>query len=183
MSGDPARDYYCGIVAELRQTYVTTKFAVAGLQHFADQTAQHGGSTENPDPRIFIGASAPDAEGSPTHHLWVRRSELETAADPHGPTPVTLAQQWIVSTFHRWDDVHRPHLAGLCGVQLNNVTSDVFGDLRRFRHDIIHHKGVASADWSPKAVVLQWFQVGDVIGCNDGQFAELMTKLKVAVSG
>lgn len=182
MSDDPAREYYSGIVSELRQTYTATKFAVAGLRHFADQTAQHSGSTENPDPKIFIGAKAPDAAGSPTDHLWVRRSELEAAADPHGQTPVTLAQQWIVSTYHRWDDVHRPHMAKLCGVQLNNVTSDVFGDLRRFRNDIIHHKGVASADLPPKTVVLRWFRVGDVIDCNDEHFAELMTKLSVNVS-
>jgi hypothetical protein len=49
------------------------------------------------------------------------------------------------------------------------------GDLRRIRHDILHHRGVASADNTAKCeVIAHWFGVGQPIVIAGEHISEFM---------
>lgn len=175
---DQGRDYFNNVSAELRRTYVATQFAMAGLCELV-RKSKGAVAPENPDPKIYIGQTTP---GDPGSHLYsyVTLSELTAAANPGGTTASTLSQQWIVSSFHAWEDNHRPAFARMCGVDTNDILSPIMGDLRNLRNDIIHHHGIASTANTGKNTLLM-FEAGATVGCDASQFDQLIKNFTVEV--
>ena len=48
----------------------------------------------------------------------------------------------MVFLFAYWDEEIRPRLATLKKVESREIESDIMGDLRLLRHDILHNKGI-----------------------------------------
>ena len=61
----------------------------------------------NPDPHVFIGDREP---GSPESNMHARVpcSRLMAAAAPRSEAALQFEQMWIVTMFHKWEDVWRP---------------------------------------------------------------------------
>lgn len=71
-----------------------------------------------------------------------------------GLTHRRLTQQWVVTVYTAWEAEFRKRLAVARDIPEHEVRADFFGDLRRLRHDIVHHRGVASRDHSTKCTTL-----------------------------
>jgi hypothetical protein len=81
-----------------------------------------------------------------------------------------LEQMWIVSSFSRWENHYRHRIAAATKVHTDHVQSDLFGDLRHRRIDVIHHDAVARHKHSGRTVVLPRIPEGDVVRMTDEDF-------------
>ena len=130
------------------------------LPGFFDRTLR---TPENPDPKIFIGVGDPNRPESRQYASWRLSEALEQIA-MNGPVETQFGQQWLVSMFAAWEHEYRRRLAKAHGVADEMVFVPLFGDLRLLRHDILHCRGIATAENSGRCEVLQpWFVIGQPI--------------------
>ena len=51
-----------------------------------------------------------------------------------------ITESYIVSTYTLWEEVYRPEIAQILGINTCELTSDLMGDFRLLRHNILHHR-------------------------------------------
>lgn len=117
---------------------------------------------DNPDPTVFLGAGDPNDPKTVEDASW-RKSQIEGAAATDGWLQEWLTHAWLALMFARWEDHYRPAFAVANGVDQKEVQSDVIGDIRNLRNDVIHHGGIATANNTGKCKVVTKFSVGDRI--------------------
>lgn len=179
---DPIQDHVDRIAEDIRVSIAAIEFAIAGIQKIAGEISRHATPTpENPDPTIYVGEGDPNDPASRTHGAWTL-SQLNEAASKDSSVAKMLTQQWIVATYSKWENQWRPELAALAAVAVDRVTSDVFGDLRRLRNDVVHHKGLATQDNSGRARVVT-FQPGEVIHLTAARFVALQQAYSMEIAG
>jgi hypothetical protein len=125
---------------------------------------------ENPDPTISLGIGDPNDPSSREFSRW-KLSELR---EKLAFTEEWIGLQWIVGTYTGWELEYRPRLATAYGCDAARIAHDAFGDLRLMRNDVIHHRGIATADKSGRCVMLQWFRAGDTMRVRDEQVLAFM---------
>jgi len=84
-----------------------------------------------------------------------------------------LASSVISLLYSIWNDEFRPEIAKVLTIRLNELSSDIFGDIRLIRNSIIHHDGVALPEIA-KCKVLKYFKVGDKIIFSDDNMDDLL---------
>jgi hypothetical protein len=72
-----------------------------------------------------------------------------------------------------WSDKYRPQIASTLGVQIRDISSDIFGDIRHIRNSIIHHDGIALEEVK-NCKQLKYFNPGDRIVFSDGRMDNLL---------
>lgn len=129
---------------------------------------------------VSIGVGAPQDGDSVTYARW-RLGDLPEALAEGGPMMAVISQQWAISVFTDWDVRYRKRITEAMGAdKLLNLPE--FGDLRHFRNDIVHHRGVASERNTGRCEVLShWFEVGDVLYFDVWKVAEFMQRLAIAI--
>lgn len=173
---EPEAEVVADICRTVNTSVVAVTFASAGLSRQREFLVDLPRLPENPDPNIFFGRGNPSAGGSQPHAV-ARHSEILALTADDGPAHQLLYRQWAVSLFASWDEDLRPRLARARGVALAEVVVPAFGDLRLFRHDIIHNGAIASRKYSAKAEQLQWYREGDELLLDDVRVAEFVTSL------
>jgi hypothetical protein len=103
----------------------------AGLRQDAEgQHVMMTTSLEDPDrPDVII------------HRIMLAKEYLEANAEG-GANEQQHARAAVVFLFAYWDEEIRPRLARAIGCEVNEIRSDVMGDIRILRKAIIHNKGV-----------------------------------------
>jgi hypothetical protein len=130
--------------------------------------------SENPDPDIYLSVGDPSTPEGRQYAVW-RRSKALAQIARQGPAETMLGQQWIVYFFTAWEHEFRPRLAGACSCPPERLKFPLLGDLRRLRNDVVHHRGIATADNAGKMEVLEhWFHPGDVIYLHAEHFYEFL---------
>jgi hypothetical protein len=100
--------------------------------------------------------------------------ELRDQLAPTGPLQERLGQQLIVYVFTTWEHEYRGRLAAAHACKPTDIKVPLLGDLRLLRHDILHHRGVASSDNSGRCEVLgHWVKDGEDIVIGAKQVNEL----------
>ncbi|MEF2979121.1 hypothetical protein [Subtercola sp. YIM 133946] len=110
---------------------------------------------------------------------WTAK-DMDDLFEPY-PAPLDLwvGQSWVMRVFSQWEEVTRPKLARTRGVQLHQIASDVMGDLRNIRNDIVHHRAVASKDNCGRLKVLNdWVAVGYPIEVVHSHVADFLIKFE-----
>lgn len=51
-----------------------------------------------------------------------------------------IAESYIVYKYTLWEEVYRPEIANILGIKKCKVKSDLMGDFRLLRHNILHHE-------------------------------------------
>jgi hypothetical protein len=87
------------------------------------------------------------------------------------------AQAAIVFAYHIWDEKYRPALVDRADNLIAPADSDVMGDLRHWRHSIIHNKGIASNDVA-KCKRLTRFKPGDAMTVTNEHVAEVIFAIR-----
>ena len=92
-----------------------------------------------------------------------------------GPTHCRMTQQWIVRVYTGWDAEFRKRVAAAHGVDVNGVQADFFGDLRRLRNDIVHHRGVVTKNNGArcKTISNRRLTPGDPVYLRDDEFQQM----------
>lgn len=108
-----------------------------------------------------VSTRAPDQTGAPTivwasyedpskpdiiHNQIIRSDEYLEANRPGGKNEQQHSRSILIFLYTYWEDEIRPRLARAKGVELNDIQSDIMGDLRTLRNVILHSKGVIRPD-------------------------------------
>lgn len=91
-----------------------------------------------------------------------------------GSPPASSARKLIVFLYTLWEDGFRMSFAKAHGCEARDFQVPVLGDLKLMRHDIIHHRSVASSENTGRCQVLRWFKPGEVIRPGASQFFDLV---------
>jgi hypothetical protein len=162
MSAETIEDGRQEFAQFLNDAAATHHFARRGLRLAREEFAQQWAAAGQPDADYFIGRGEP---GTPESLAWVRLPQREvpaTLADD-GPVAMALGHQWAVSVFTQWEHNFRPRLSAAQNVPLEDLRDDLMGDIRLLRNDIVHHRGVATANNAGRCKVLRWFHPGEPI--------------------
>jgi hypothetical protein len=183
-------DGYCVEVDPVFQEFVDVLTALAGAHAFTLHGIElsrgyweEALATVQPpttaDSTVFV--AHPPGESAPamTYSKW-RLGDLPGLLRGDGPVLATVSRQWVVSVYAEWEEHYRPRITKAIGLD-EPLKLPPFGDLRLFRHDIVHNRGIASSDNSGKAEVFtHWFRPGDVMTFDTGKVAEFMAAVQIA---
>jgi hypothetical protein len=165
------------VLADLRdilnEAAAAQAFSNFGLAQVDRVIAAGPRSAENPDPAVYIGIGDPNDPTSKQYAVF-RASQIPGLVKKGGPISTQLGHQWAVFVFTEWETNLRPRLAAASGSTPDEIQADVFGDLRCIRHDILHHHGIASAEWSGRCRILRWFRPGSPVVIEAEHIAEFM---------
>ena len=124
---------------------------------------QIANSHTTPQNTVFFGKDAPN---KPDSMYQYRRSfaDLIAASTRGGTTSVIHRRSVVILLVASWEDRYRALIARECGLkEKDDLKSDVFHDLNRYRQAILHAGGCLSE--SPKAI--HFFQKGDAVDLTD----------------
>lgn len=169
MSKQTPEDVVREVTNYLDLSIASVEVARLGLRMFRAEILKQLPADSNPDPMIYIGAGDPD-DPSTIPTTAVRRSALLSDTAHQARVEVELGQQWIVATYSRWEKHFRPVIARSLGVPSEDVLIPLFGDLRRLRHDVVHHLGTATAKWSGRCELLPALEENERIEVGDPEF-------------
>ncbi|WP_207006288.1 hypothetical protein [Nocardioides aromaticivorans] len=154
-------------------------FTQVAMRAFADSLPP-AASTANPDPTLFIGDADPNDPAALVDASWPM-SRIRGAADMDGWLQQWLSDAWLTMLFARWEAHYRPAFAAANGVEVDRVVSDVIGDIRHLRNDVVHHGGVASARNAGKCIIMTKFSEGTRIQLQPEDVRTLRSALKVSI--
>jgi len=80
------------------------------------------------------------------HNQIIRSDEYLAANRPGGRNEQQHSRSILIFLYTYWEDEIRPRLARANGVELNDIRSDVMGDLKTLRNVILHSKSVLRPD-------------------------------------
>ena len=85
--------------------------------------------------------------------------------DPEGEAEQLAFKGWVEQVYnHIWEAQYRNQLKdALGGGNAIRPLGQPFGELGLIRNDLIHNKGIASADKTGRCTLLRWFKPGDRI--------------------
>jgi len=169
------------VIDEFKQA-VTTSCAIhgaslTGIRRLADDMVKAPRSPKNPDPTIAFSDGDPNLPTT-RHAGRVPFSRFMALAAEGGLAEQRLGHQLVVFVYTIWESEYRPKLASALQVPPNNVEVPILGDLRRIRNDVVHNRGIASADHTAKCVELRWFSAGDPILVRHEHIIELDEKVQ-----
>jgi len=96
-----------------------------------------------------------------------------------GINQLQLSYSVIVFIYTYWEDEIRPRLAKSAGIDKNDVTCEITGDLRCIRNSVLHTKGIFTPEWHGKLVVLkECFAVNEQIQISYELMHQIFVKVK-----
>ena len=100
---------------------------------------------DNTGQRVIVYASYEDpSQPDVIHNRIIRASDYIAANSKDGSNAQQHSQAVLVFLFAYWEEEIRPRLATLKRVESREIESDIMGDLRLLRNDILHNKGIIS---------------------------------------
>lgn len=104
-------------------------------------------SIDNTGQRVVVRTSYEDpTQPDVIHNRIIRASDYIAANSENGSNAQQHSQAVLVFLFAYWDEEIRPRLATLKKVESREIESDIMGDLRLLRNDILHNKGIISTN-------------------------------------
>lgn len=167
------------LVAEFWATGGVMTFSRVAMQQFAERFPIEP-TRENPDPTVFLGQGDPNDPEVQADASWTK-SRIESAAHEDGWMQQWLTQAWVTLVFARWEGYYRPAFAREHGVEARAVRSNVIGDLRHLRNDIVHHAGVATAGNTGKCTIVRHLALGAPITLKPENIRMLRAALTVEI--
>lgn len=102
---------------------------------------------DNEGQRIVVYASYEDpTQPDVIHNRIIRATHYIAANSKGGSNEQQHSQAILVFLFTYWEDEIRPRLATSKGVELQEIRSDIMGDLRILRNVILHSKGIIHSE-------------------------------------
>ena len=156
-------------------------FALAGISKECEYWSEQVASVAPPasaDSTVYIANGHPDLPTTVAYSQW-RLGDLPDLLAVGGTVMTRVSQQWVISVYTEWDEHYRGLISDAMGLS-EPLKLPMFGDLRRFRHDIVHHRGIASADNSGKCEIFtDWFRPGQTMFFDVFRVAEFMEAVQV----
>lgn len=97
----------------------------------------HNGS---PTQKMFFGRDDPNKSDA-AHQYSKTFIELIHASSKNGAHANTLSRSVVALTYSIWEDKYRARIAHECEKEKNEIESDIFHDLNKYRQAILHAGG------------------------------------------
>jgi len=102
-------------------------------------------SIDNTGQRVVVRASYEDpSQPDVVHNRIIRANDYIAANSENGSNTQQHSLSVLIFLYAYWDEEIRPRLAILKDVDVQEIKSDIMGDLRLLRNGIIHNKGILS---------------------------------------
>jgi len=92
-----------------------------------------------------------------------------------------IANLCLVLLYQFWEDHYRGAIASALGIEKNQLTSNLFGDLRQLRRSILHNRALAIPDVRSNTI-LTWFKPDDPIQLDERMFEDLVKAVRAALA-
>jgi hypothetical protein len=150
--------------------------ALVGLMVFSRYALDNAPANRTPESSIFLGRGDPNDPEGFAYQRW-KYDGLEDRLAPDGPVSRILGQQWVVLVASLWNDHYRGRLAEAKGIPKNDVRDPFLADINRMRNDIVHHRGIATAQNTGRCEALRWFSPGEEMHVYAAHIVEFMSYL------
>jgi hypothetical protein len=127
-------------------------------------------------PAFFYANGDPHDPHSVVYHVTPIET-LVTRNEERGPNRAFLGRSILVTIFSYWEDHYRQQLATNLGCEKNDVSGDIWGDMRWLRQAIIHHRSIATRDVE-KCKILRWFKESDEITLYDDHIKSMIIAIR-----
>jgi hypothetical protein len=114
--------------------------------HRANRTVATRPPDEESMPTVVWASYEDSTKPDIIHNQIIRCDEYLEANSPGGRNEQLHSRSILIFLFTYWEDEIRPRLARAKGVKLNEIQSDIMGDLRTLRNVILHSKSVIRPD-------------------------------------
>ena len=136
---------YIDFVNEQVGTYMDALAGFAGhytrVQRQVHRISRPVGKRQEKGETVVVYASYEDpSKPDIIHNRIVRADTYLEANSPGGSNEQRHARAIVIFLFTYWEDEIRPRLAAAKSVPVNEIKSDIMGDLRILRHAILHAK-------------------------------------------
>ncbi len=136
---------YIDFVNEQVGVYMDAMAGFAGhytrVQRQVHRTSRPVGKRKEDGKTVIVYASYEDPRKPDIIHNRIVRADTYLDANaPGGSNEQYHARAIVVFLFTYWEDEIRPRLASAKGVRVNDIKSDIMGDMRILRHAILHAK-------------------------------------------
>lgn len=114
--------------------------------------------------------------GSPPRYRHLHQVDINTLKQRNetgGTNYRFIGNVCMVTLFQIWDERYRELFALDLAADKRQIEVALFGDLRHYRHAIIHNNGVATSDVE-ECLVLRWFKRGETILLTRDMFEEVI---------
>lgn len=127
--------------------------------------------------RIFMSDGDPNnPEAKYKHSVLI--SEFIDRNKRDGQNQKLLSQSALIFVYSVWDTFVRPKYAEALDKDQTEIRSDIFGDLRHYRHAIVHNNSILEVD----TVALKFVPKGELVALSGNQMDELFGMLFEEVS-
>lgn len=151
-------------------------FSMLGLIHERERVTEMlrvSAAEGKDDPSVFIGNGSPAGEGwAPFLNGSLR--ELQADLAPGARMSDLVGHMSIITVCTAWETRFRSDLARTADLKSHDLPWPVIGDLRRMRHDIVHHRGIGTKGESGKCEVLGWATSGEMISIGPPHVEQFM---------
>ena len=124
-----------------------------------------GSHIDNTGQRVVVWASYEDpTQPDIIHNRIIRATDYITANSKGGSNEQQHSQAVLVFLFTYWEEEIRPRLAVLKKVKLEEIRSDIMGDMRILRNLILHAKGMMrSEEYKKLKKLTDMFSIGQPV--------------------
>lgn len=177
-----------GLLQYTERTYGTFRDSSIGLVEMTkklntmvDMDMQKGKSREEALAASLTYVTGQPGTGSKPEYRSTVGERIEMCK-PDGPHEVFLGNMCITSIYSYWESVSRPGIATALKIELNDVQSPLFSDLRKMRHCILHADGKADKRVE-SAEVLSWFKANEQIVIGREKLKEVVMHVRAFPKG
>ncbi len=179
MAPDPVFQEFVDVLNELAGVHT---FALQGVREARKYWEGKLAAAQPPttaDSTVYVSDGHPEWPTSIAYSKW-RLGDLPELLGGGGSVATRISQQWVIAVYAEWDEHYRQRISEAMTLS-EPLKLPPFGDLRLFRHDIVHHRGVATAENSGRCEVFtDWFQPGETMYFDTYKVAEFMRAVQVA---
>ena len=131
----------------------------AFLKKLSKSKGRHRGSKR----KLYFGSGDPN-DSNASYRTVKTFSQLISASGKNGVNSVITRRSVVVLVHSLWEDQYRQKIAEECGLSdKNDIRSDVFHDLNKYRQAILHAGG--HLDREP--TVIRFFERGEQVSLTD----------------
>jgi hypothetical protein len=138
-------------------------------------------STEDLDKKTYHYAVRDEKKGSIRSVAAITQGEWKLKISPDGTNLRIIGNMCLVMIYQYWEDRYREEIAVSKGVTKEELSSDLFGDIRYLRNSIVHNNGRAISEVD-RCKLLKWFKEGEEIVIDVEKMDYLIELIKSEVS-
>lgn len=168
---NPASKILWQFLGVLDRLYGMYSDANTGFDLFSKKIAE-ASTPQTRQAQMFFGADDPN---KPDAH-YVHSAKTQDVIDRNSKDNENarlLALACIVFVYSVWETEIRPKYADALGIEPHDIKSDLFGDLRHYRHAILHNNGILDKE----TPTLKYVNVGEAISLSEENMKELFGKM------